>query len=701
MPKGAEREFAVRKLDLDLLSGETLCIVGESGSGKSLTARSVMGLLPAPHVCVDRGSIDFLGEEITSINDERLRDIRGNEISMIFQEPMTALNPVMTIGKQIDEIFRYHSKMSPKERVGKATQLLNDVHLPDPSRILIDYPLELSGGQRQRSMIAMALAMDPKILIADEPTTALDVTTQAQILKLIKEMQDVHNTGVLFITHDFGVVADIADRVAVMQQGEVVESGKVTDVLNSPNHPYTQSLIAAIPKLKPRDSRISSDKMVMEAKNICKSFAGGRSFFSFGKSSNPVTAVQQVSFNLRSGETLGIVGESGSGKSTLARCVTRLIESDSGQIFLDGVDLMQLNRNSMRLYRSKIQMVFQDPFASLNPRIKVGDIIAQGPLIQGMSKVEAESLSKELISVVGLDEKAYERFPHEFSGGQRQRIGIARSLAVKPEILIADEPVSALGVSIQAQILELLDQIRDQMNLAMIFITHDLRVAAQVCDRVAVMRQGEVVETGSQIKGAKITGVLPVTILSSDDIDAIGPEDGTELMENIAEQGLNYFTEAESDSGGVNSARGDVGAYNLRNMGVGNTLVLLNGRRLVNNAGYQTELLGGDFVPTMSVNSNLIPSNALDRVELLKDGASAIYGADAVAGVVNNVLDTDYTGFEISFRGNGYDHFDANDERVQIKYGADLNEGRTNISVMFDFYAVSYTHLTLPTSDLV
>ena len=497
MPKGSEREFAVQKLDLDLLSGETLCIVGESGSGKSLTARSVMGLLPAPHVCVDRGSIDFLGEEITSITDERLRDIRGNEISMIFQEPMTALNPVMTIGKQIDEIFRYHSKMSPKERVGKATQLLNDVHLPDPSRILSAYPHELSVGQRQRSMIAMALAMDPKILIADEPTTALDVTTQAQILKLIKEMQDVHNTGVLFITHDFGVVADIADRVAVMQQGEVVESGKVTDVLNSPNHPYTQSLIAAIPKLKPRDSRISSDKMVMEAKNINKSFAGVRSFFGFGKSSNPVPAVQQVSFNLRSGETLGIVGESGSGKSTLARCVTRLIESDSGQIFLDGVDLMQLNRNSMRLYRSKIQMVFQDPFASLNPRIKVGDIIAQGPLIQGMSKVEAESLAKELISVVGLDERAYERFPHEFSGGQRQRIGIARSLAVKPEILIADEPVSALDVSIQAQILELLDQIRDQMNLAMIFITHDLRVAAQVCDRVAVMRQGEVVETGS------------------------------------------------------------------------------------------------------------------------------------------------------------------------------------------------------------
>jgi peptide/nickel transport system ATP-binding protein len=471
--------------------------VGESGSGKSLTARAVMGLLPAPHVHVEKGSIDFNGEEITTTSFERLREIRGNEISMIFQEPMTALNPVMTIGKQIDEIFRYHSQLSPKERTNKSTQLLSDVHLPDPSRILNAFPHELSGGQRQRSMIAMALAMDPKILIADEPTTALDVTTQAQILKLIKEMQEVHKTGVLFITHDFGVVADIADRVAVMQQGEIMEAGRVDEVLNTPKHPYTQSLIAAIPKLKPRTARIRSEETILEAKGINKTFGGGKSFLGFGKSVNAVKAVRKVSFDLRRGETLGIVGESGSGKSTLARCIIRLIQSDAGEILLDGVDLMQLNRNSMRLVRSKIQMVFQDPFASLNPRIKVGDIIAQGPEIQGLTKVEAEGRARELISIVGLDDKAYNRFPHEFSGGQRQRIGIARSLAVKPEILIADEPVSALDVSIQAQILNLLDQIRTQMNLAMIFITHDLRVAAQVCDRLAVMRYGEVVEAGS------------------------------------------------------------------------------------------------------------------------------------------------------------------------------------------------------------
>ena len=497
MPKGSEREFAVQKLDLDLLSGETLCIVGESGSGKSLTARSVMGLLPAPHVCVERGSIDFLGEEITSITDERLRDIRGNEISMIFQEPMTALNPVMTIGKQIDEIFRYHSKMSPKERVGKATQLLNDVHLPDPSRILSAYPHELSGGQRQRAMIAMALALEPKILIADEPTTALDVTTQAQILKLISEMQTIHKSGVLFITHDFGVVADIADRVVVMQYGNVVETGTVDKVLNKPEHPYTKALIASVPSLVPRAPRSRSDQVVLSGDKIQKRFGGGKSLFGLGKPNRFVHAVKDVTLDLRRGETLGVVGESGSGKSTLARCIIRLLDSDSGNIMLDDVDIRALNRAEMRPLRTKIQMVFQDPFASLNPRIKVGQIISQGPIIQGQSKEKAESRARELLDIVGLDERAFNRYPHEFSGGQRQRIGIARALALDPEILVADEPVSALDVSIQAQILELLDQIRESMNLSMVFITHDLRVAAQVCDRLAVMRYGEIVETGA------------------------------------------------------------------------------------------------------------------------------------------------------------------------------------------------------------
>ena len=497
LPVGADREYAVQKVDLELAQGETLCVVGESGSGKSLTARAVMGLLPAPHVQVSNGEINFNGEDVTKASYDRLRDIRGSEISMIFQEPMTALNPVMSIGAQIDEIFRYHVDMPSAERSRKAIALLEDVNLPDPAHIMNAYPHELSGGQRQRAMIAMALALQPKILIADEPTTALDVTTQAQILKLIRDMQKANDTGVLFITHDFGVVADIADRVAVMQHGLVVESGSVKQVLNNPTHPYTQALIDAVPSLSPRKARTRSKAQVLSANDVCKTFGGGRGLFGFGAATREVKAVKNVTLDLHKGETLGIVGESGSGKSTLARCIIRLMDTDSGEISIEGTQINKLSRAEMRIWRNKIQMVFQDPFASLNPRIKVGDIIAQGPVTQGTSKKDADERARELISIVGLDERAFDRYPHEFSGGQRQRIGIARSLALKPEILIADEPVSALDVSIQAQILDLLEEIRDQMNLSMIFITHDLRVAAQVCDRLAVMRYGEVVETGA------------------------------------------------------------------------------------------------------------------------------------------------------------------------------------------------------------
>jgi peptide/nickel transport system ATP-binding protein len=456
-----------------------------------------MGLLPAPHVQVSNGEINFNGEDVTKASYDRLRDIRGSEISMIFQEPMTALNPVMSIGAQIDEIFRYHVDMPSAERSRKAIALLEDVNLPDPAHIMNAYPHELSGGQRQRAMIAMALALQPKILIADEPTTALDVTTQAQILKLIRDMQKANDTGVLFITHDFGVVADIADRVAVMQHGLVVESGSVKQVLNNPTHPYTQALIDAVPSLSPRKARTRSKAQVLSANDVCKTFGGGRGLFGFGAATREVKAVKNVTLDLHKGETLGIVGESGSGKSTLARCIIRLMDTDSGEISIEGTQINKLSRAEMRTWRNKIQMVFQDPFASLNPRIKVGDIIAQGPVTQGTSKKDADERARELISIVGLDERAFDRYPHEFSGGQRQRIGIARSLALKPEILIADEPVSALDVSIQAQILDLLEEIRDQMNLSMIFITHDLRVAAQVCDRLAVMRYGEVVETGA------------------------------------------------------------------------------------------------------------------------------------------------------------------------------------------------------------
>jgi peptide/nickel transport system ATP-binding protein len=496
LPTGADRHYAVQDIGLELHAGETVCVVGESGSGKSLTARAVMGLLPAPHVRVDKGEIIFGDEDITKVNYERLRGLRGSEISMIFQEPMTALNPVMTIGDQIDEIFRYHVSMSARERAEKALSLLVDVNLPDPAKIIDAYPHELSGGQRQRSMIAMALALGPKILIADEPTTALDVTTQAQILQLIKDMQKRLDTGVLFITHDFGVVADIADRVVVMQDGKIVETGTAKQVLQTPTHPYTKSLIAAIPRLKPRKARSRATEAVLTTDGVCKSFGGGISFFGLGRANREVKAVQNVQIELRRGETLGVVGESGSGKSTLARCVIRLIDSDEGKIKLGDVDITKLSRNELRPHRKRVQMVFQDPFASLNPRIRVGEIISQGPILQGVDQEDASKRTYELLDIVGLDRRSFDRFPHEFSGGQRQRIGIARALSLKPDILVADEPVSALDVSIQAQILELLDDIRAQMDLSMLFITHDLRVAAQVCDYVAVMQSGKIVEMG-------------------------------------------------------------------------------------------------------------------------------------------------------------------------------------------------------------
>ncbi|SHL81762.1 peptide/nickel transport system ATP-binding protein [Roseovarius marisflavi] len=494
LPADSQRPYAVQKMDLHLEANEILCVVGESGSGKSLTARAVMGLLPKPHVRIAKGSVLFQGEDLTTVSDDRLRQIRGSEISMIFQEPMTALNPVMTIGTQIDEVFRFHDKMPGKERRRRALELLRDVQLPDPEQAIKAYPHELSGGQRQRAMIAMALALDPKILIADEPTTALDVTTQAQVLKLIKEMQATHGTGVLFITHDFGVVADIADRVAVMQNGLVVETGTTDEVLRNPTHPYTQALIAAVPELTPRPARARSPEIVLRVNKLEKTYRSGGGLF--GGKERIVHAANDVTFNLARSETLGIVGESGSGKSTVARCIVRLNDAEAGEILLGDTDLRPLGRAAMRPYRSKIQMVFQDPFASLNPRTRIGKIIAQGPMMYGASAEDAKKRTLDLLDIVGLDPRAYGRFPHEFSGGQRQRIGIARALALEPDILVADEPVSALDVSIQAQILNLLDEIRDRMNLSMIFITHDLRVAAQVCDRIAVMQRGKMIEIG-------------------------------------------------------------------------------------------------------------------------------------------------------------------------------------------------------------
>lgn len=492
LPRGSDRPYAVKGISLRLHQSETLCLVGESGSGKSLAAKAIIGLLPAPHVYASEGEILFNREDLLKVSLKRLREIRGKEISMIFQEPMTALNPLLTIGKQIDEVLFVHTNQAKKRRRKQILDLLEDVDLPDPKSIIEAYPHQLSGGQRQRAMIAMALILNPKILIADEPTTALDVTTEAQILKLIRKMQQKHKTAVLFITHDFGVVAEIANRVAVMKKGELVEFDESDKVLSAPQHDYTKSLIEAVPSLVPEKKKRNNDtKVVIATKGLSKIYRTGGGIFGGGRK---VLAANDVTFELYQNETLGIVGESGSGKSTVARCIVRLIEADGGKIILDGSDILSLSKKLMQPYRKQIQMIFQDPYGSLNPRYKVGRLIAEGLITHGIDSKVAYKRAHDLLELVGLGAKVSDRYPHEFSGGQRQRIGIARALALEPKILIADEAVSALDVSVQAQILQLLDDIRERLNLSMLFITHDLRVAAQVCDRILVMRQGKVVE---------------------------------------------------------------------------------------------------------------------------------------------------------------------------------------------------------------
>jgi peptide/nickel transport system ATP-binding protein len=492
LPGGAERAHAVDGISFTLARNEILCIVGESGSGKSMTAHAIMGLLPQPHVRASAGRILYQGEDLLAARPERLRALRGNKLGMIFQEPMTALHPIMRVEAQIAEVIQHHAPMDRAALRARVTELLLAVGLPDPERLRRSWPHRLSGGQRQRVMIAMALALGPDILIADEPTTALDVTTQAQILALIRRIQAERQMGVLLITHDFGVVAEVADRVAVMQHGRIVEIGPVAQILEDPRHDYTKSLIAAVPRLLAAPRPPPEDApVVLEAERVRKTFRQ-RSWIP-GRGTE-VAAVKDVSLALRRGETVGLVGESGSGKSTFARCVVRLLETDGGAIRLHGTDIAHLGRRAMRPHRSRIQMVFQDPYASLNPRRRVGDIIAAGPLAHGVAKAEARARTGSLLALVGLDAGAAERYPHEFSGGQRQRIGLARALAMQPEILVADEPVSALDVSVQAQVLALLADVRARFDLAMLFITHDLRVAAQVCDRVAVMYRGEIVE---------------------------------------------------------------------------------------------------------------------------------------------------------------------------------------------------------------
>ena len=490
LPEGADRTFAVETVSFRIRPGEMLCVVGESGSGKSMTANALMGLLPEG-VGVRHGRIDFDGRNLLKLPADELYDIRGRRIAMIFQEPMSALNPLMKVGDQIAEVFEAHGLLNAAKRREKALALLSEVGLPDPKRASVSYPFQLSGGQRQRVMIAMALALEPQILIADEPTTALDVTTQAQILKLIKKLQIERNMAVMFITHDFGVVSEIADFVTVMQLGRIVEEGTADEVLLSPQHPYTRKLIAAIPKLRGAARLRPCSQTVLSVEHLYKSYALSRGFFSKPKA---VAAVKDVSFDLARGETLGIVGESGSGKSSLGRCLVRLQEPSSGRVMLGGEDMAALKGEGLRAVRRRIQMIFQDPYGSLNPRERVGRIIASGPIAYGARPEEALGEAAALLETVGLDASAANRFPHEFSGGQRQRIGIARALALKPEIIIADEAVSALDVSIQAQVLDLLRRLKNEFNLSMIFITHDLRVAAQICDRVMVMQTGAVME---------------------------------------------------------------------------------------------------------------------------------------------------------------------------------------------------------------
>ncbi len=495
LPTWSDRPLAVDDVSLEIDRNEILCVVGESGSGKSVMAKAILGLLPAPHVRVTSGRIEFEGRDLLATSEEDMREVRGGRISMIFQEPMVALNPLMKVGRQIDEIFQIHRQHKPSDRRARAIELFADVHLPEPQRIVGSYPHELSGGQRQRVMIAMALALEPALIIADEPTTALDVTTQAQILSLLKELQSKHGTAVLFITHDFGVVAELADRVVVMRHGKLVESGDTRQVLRAPRAEYTKALVAAVPSLRPRHTGTERTPPVLELRALDKTYGGRASLF--GARSREVRAVHRVSLAVPRGHSLALVGESGSGKTTLARCIVGLETPDGGEILLDGENIAGLARKAMRPYRHLVQMVFQDPFASLNPRHRVGDIIALGPRLKGIAKDEAWAKARKLVGMVGLESDALERYPHEFSGGQRQRIGIARALAVEPRLILADEPVSALDVSVQRQVLELLDDLRQSLHLSMLFITHDLRVAAHVCDDVAVMRRGEIVERGT------------------------------------------------------------------------------------------------------------------------------------------------------------------------------------------------------------
>jgi peptide/nickel transport system ATP-binding protein len=455
LPPGGDRAHAIEDVSFTVNEGEIVCVVGESGSGKSVTASAVLRLLPRG-LAIASGRISFAGEDLLAASAARMRDLRGREISMIFQEPLSALNPVMRVGNQVAELMEAHGAYPGEARRARTLALFDYVGLPEPVQLIEAYPFQISGGQRQRVMIAMALALEPKLILADEPTTALDVTTQKQILELLRKIRKERGTALL-------------------------------------SSPMIRSLIAAVPRLRPAALPAPGDQVVLSVEGLQKTFGGGASLL---RRRRKVVAVKDVRFSVRRGETLGIVGESGSGKSTLARCLVRLVEPEQGRIVFDGHDVRAISRDEFRPLRRRLQMVFQDPFASLNPRKRVRTILTDGPRAHGTPAPDAQARAAELLSLVGLDASALDRFPHEFSGGQRQRIGIARALMMDPEVIVADEPVSALDVSVQAQVLELLDGLQRRLRLAMVFITHDLRVAARLCHTLAVMHRGEIVETG-------------------------------------------------------------------------------------------------------------------------------------------------------------------------------------------------------------
>ncbi|WP_163511633.1 ABC transporter ATP-binding protein [Fodinicola acaciae] len=496
---------AVDGLSFELDAGRSLGIVGESGSGKSATSLALLGLHRRSRAQIT-GEIRVTGTDMQSASDETVRQMRGSQIAMVFQDALSALNPYYTVGDQIAEAYRSHTQCSKKEAWAKAVEALDHVHIPDAARRAKAYPHQFSGGMRQRSVIAMGIVCQPRVLVADEPTTALDVTVQAQILDLLEELRRETGMGLILITHDLGVAAGNTDEILVMQKGKEVERGPVGDVMRRPVHPYTQALLSSVPRLDEPSARVqarieliksgkleSKDDALVEVVDLHQTFRSGRGFL--GSSKVEVRAVDGVSLEVPRGRTLGVVGESGSGKSTLARCIIRLLQPTSGKILFEGKDISRLPNSQLKPVRRDIQMVFQDPVSSLNPRIPIGESIALPLRIMGGKDSRAiRQEVQDMLERVGLDPQRFNAYPHEFSGGQRQRIGIARSLMLRPKLLICDEPVSALDVTTQAQVLRLLNDLQEEFHLTLMFVSHDLAVVRQVCDRVAVMQHGKLVE---------------------------------------------------------------------------------------------------------------------------------------------------------------------------------------------------------------